>query len=160
MSDRPPATARLLGGRRGGPAPSPRGPGGTDAHRYKREIGAHPGVADYESGPFMDQAVQPLPALAVELLERRTGRRVHGEGGILELVAEWERIRAFVAYEGVEITPALQVCQRLEDDHERGEPTAPAVPERAAHLAAQRTHPELPRASGVGQPDPHDLGDP
>lgn len=111
-------------------------------------------VADYEAGPFPHQAVAAFPPELVIIMERRTGRPFDPE-----LLAEYERARAFLGYEGIALTPQLQGRQRLEDDRDRGEPVAAELPAKARHLAARQpiARPEVP--GHYGQPDPNDLGD-
>ena len=59
-------------------------------------------MQQYEQGPFPGEPVCEVPDLMIELIERFTGRpydqRAH---------EEYERIRAYVGYQGVLITPTL-----------------------------------------------------
>lgn len=145
-------TATLLGGHRQPRQRQPRREPDQPGHRT--ELGPHPMIRDFEAGPFPHQAVAPFPPEAVELLERRTGQRFPAQ-----LLAEWERIRAFLGYEAFELTPPLVAAQRLEDFRERGPAVEAEPPERARHLAARSpiARPEVPAAFGM--PDPDDLGD-
>jgi len=90
----------------------------------------------------------------VELLERRTAKPFPAE-----LLAEYERIRAFLGYQGIDMSAKLRAGQRLDDGIDRGPPVTPALPARARHLAA-RTPIATPTIPGsLAMPDPDDLGD-
>lgn len=142
------ATNELLTGRKGRQTRARKtGPG------HRTEIGANPLIYDYEQGPFFHLGVRPFPPEAVELLERRTGRPFDAA-----FLADWERIRAFLGYEGIELAPSLLTARRLEDGEDRGEPVAPPISTR---LAYQSERPEIPTVATplTGGPDPEDLGD-
>lgn len=144
-------TADLLRGTRPDAGTRPRARG-TPGHRT--ELGAQPLVRDFEAGPFPHQAVAPFPAGAVELLERRTGHRFDPQ-----LLAEWERVRAFVGYEPFVLTPELQAAQRLGDFREWPPALAPELPAQAAHRATlPKIHaPDVP--GRLAMPSAEDLGD-
>lgn len=138
--------AGLLGAGRG-----PREPRRRALAGRRTELGAQPVARDYEQGPFPHQAVAPFPAEAVALWERRTGRAFDPEA-----MAEWERVRAFLGYQGLELSPQLQAAQRLGGG---GATLAPELPDRARHQAARAPIPAPARGSAAGMPDPEDLGD-
>lgn len=131
-----------------------------DVARHRTERGGDPAIRDFDQGPFPHQPVAPFPPLAVELVERLTGTRFP-----VELIATWERVRAFTGYVAFETTPALQVAARpgLASDPKapaRGAPAVPEVPERARHLATRTPPPRPEGAAGSSRmPDPADLGD-
>lgn len=149
---RPSRTGDLLSGRRAEPSRATRRR--QDAPGHTTELGAHPEIRAYESGPYPALHVAPFPAEAVEILERRTGRRFDPD-----LLAEWERLRAWLGYEPFELTPELVTSRRLGDERDRGEPVAPTAQGRA-RLQGQASTVRAPTpAAGLGMPDPTDLGD-
>lgn len=118
-----------------------------------RETGRDPLAAEYERGPFVDLVVPPFPPGGLALLERRTGKIPDPA-----VLAEWERIRAFTGYKGIEVTPRLAGSTCLVDPLERRAVAAPVeVPTPAR--AGLRTPTHRPPLTGAAAPDPEDLGD-
>lgn len=118
-----------------------------------RETGRDPLAADYERGPYVDQVVAPFPPGALALLERRTGKPPD-----LALLAEWERIRAFTGYRGIDPDPRLAARACLVDPLERRAEAAPVEAPTPAR-AALRAPVARPGLTGAAAPDPEDLGD-
>lgn len=123
-----------------------------DASR-PRETGRDPLAADYERGPFADRVVAAFPPGLLALLERRTGRPPD-----LNLLAEYERIRAFLGYEGIPPDPHLAARASLVDPlakRAQAPPVEAPIPTRAGLRApVART-----LLTAGGAPDPEDLGD-
>lgn len=71
-----------------------------------REQGPSQLARSWEQGPFPALPVAPIPAEAVELMERALGRRVD-----IEAIALWERVRLFVGFAGPALTPQLEQLQ-------------------------------------------------
>jgi hypothetical protein len=117
-----------------------------------RETGRDPLAADYERGPYVDQVVAPFPPGLLALLERRTGKVPD-----LGLLAEYERIRAFTGYQGIEPDPRLAARASLVDPLER-RATAPTVEAPIPARAGLRAPAARIPLSGAQAPDPEDLG--
>lgn len=118
-----------------------------------RETGRDPLAAEYERGPFVDMVVPAFPPGCLALLERRTGKIPD-----VEALAEWERIRAFTGYAGIEVGPRLAGSTCLVDPLDRRAKAAPVAtppPTRAGLRAPVQRAP----LTGAAAPDPEDLGD-
>lgn len=118
-----------------------------------RKTGADALLADYQRGPFPTAPVADAPPALFDLLEIETGRKWTPAE-----VAAFERVRAFLGYEGVVLDDRLAVAQHLQDQH----------PERAAEGLVPVVDRRPTPARGAGAPakpnpptgfDPTDLGD-
>jgi len=66
----------------------------------------------FDAGPFPAVYVEPWPPALVELVTRQTGRRFDD---LASFLAEYERAKAFLGHEAVQLTPALIHQQWLSD---------------------------------------------
>lgn len=138
--------------RRGQPKPKITGAAQTSTR-------ADPLVRAFEQGPFPAVPVQPFPPATVALFERMTGRAFDPD-----LLATWERVRAFTGYEGVELTGPLQASQWLEDPDEIRAALEPIAPNAARRRSIRGPSGEAaPSSRRSALPpmdlDAHDLGD-
>ena len=103
----------------------------------------------FDAGPFPAVRVEPFPPELVAQVERLTGKRF--DEGMLQT---YERVRAFLDYQGVQLTPQLRAEQVLvEPAPEHTSPTQ--APEARPARAAERTAAQ----AALGRFDPQDLGD-
>lgn len=116
------------------------------------QLAADPLIAEYLQGPFPALNPPSPPVHARRLLEYLLGRPVPEE-----VLLQWERVRAFVAYQGLELPPAASLTTWPADPR----PAPPTAPTPAPTPA-----PPAPRARKITSPgrregpaDPHDLGD-
>lgn len=134
--------------RRGGTPPAEK------AKVQATERGRDPVAHAFEVGPWPVLEVPAWPADLVALVERVTGRPFEAP-----LHAAYERVRAFLAYGGPTLTPALLAAQRRGGETPRG--AVPPVHPPAAPKASRDT-PTAPKASMRHEADgidPTDLGD-
>ena len=114
----------------------------------------------YDQGPFPGVDVAPWPPVLVDLVERQTGKSF---GNLAPVLAEYERIRAFLGYDAFEMTSQLQAQQHLSDNHPLRagrEPTiAPASPKRLLRHDLAKGDVPTATTSHPGGIDPADLGD-
>ena len=94
----------------------------------------------YDSGPFPGAVVPQFPPELVAQVERLTGRRFDAR-----LFETYERVRAWVDYQGLVLTPDLRASQVIE--------------EPAPTLSAPPPIEDKRRPSRISSPDPADLGD-
>jgi hypothetical protein len=117
----------------------------TRSDRPDPHVGRNPIVTTYEQGPFPAAPCEPPPPELVDLVFRTTGRRISAED--LEVI---ERIRLFLDWQGIVLTPELQANQWLTRD-----PT-----EDLQARVRELTRPRRRVAGRAGRVvDPNDLGD-
>lgn len=131
-----------------------------------QELGPDPLVRHFETGPFPAAEVPAVAPAAAALFERLTGQRFDPA-----VIAAWERVRAFLAYPGVEVSTPMELARRAAPDPiDRGPPISmgrsvrpglrpgPGLSEPGPGLsgspAAVSGSPRTP-----GRFDPRDLGD-
>lgn len=124
----------------------------------RSEIRADALIKAYEQGPFRSAPLPDWPPALVQLFERFSGRKFDPAA-----FAEYERVRAFLDYAGVELTGPLRQAQWLEDTVPERENEPPVKP---PGLAARGPSDEVLRervrnvTRGPGAAyDPSDLGD-
>lgn len=88
---------------------------------------------DFDTGPWPAAEVPDPPDLLLELLRHRGVRLTAAQ------VLEYERVRAYLAFPGVALTPALQAVQNIR-------------PVKASPVRRSR-------ATTAARPDSADLGD-
>lgn len=145
--------------RRRGPGRKGKAPAPAVTGEPTKSVRADPMTRAFEQGPFPAVTVQPFPPATVYLWERLTGRAFDPE-----LFAVWERVRAFTAYEGVELDGPLISNQWLADPdpaRQELEPIAPTPSRRRSIRGPQGQ--VAPSSKSAALPpmdlDAHDLGD-
>lgn len=114
-------------------------------------------IREFERGPFPTEPVTAWPPALVEIVEQASGRPFDPR-----LLTAYERVRAFMAYEGVVVTDALRVHQSIADPHHARRdlpPVPPHEPDRRQRAARAQARPPGAPAPVLGAFDPEDLGD-
>lgn len=112
-------------------------------------------VADYFTGPFPGVVVEPFPPVLVELFEKITSTRFDPRA-----MVAYERVRAYLGFDAIPITPQLQAAQHLEDNYpERAgmEPIRPDAQRPNDATIRERVR-ELTTPAPTSPIDPRDLG--